>query len=294
MALALKLYPTQDINTGLTLVIDDITGAYTSLNLGGYGAPNPLITDITKVRFVFSTYLSETQASPVTDCLMGVEYIVGGTGTVVVDTKTFTTGQTFILQQDGTPSIATTATLTETGRFAGNCTFLPTLLNATFVPSDLNITGLVFQPDTTVTCTYEVYTGNIAAGAGNAAGTYIVQGTPITDTVIIGTSVYQVGEVINPTGIFTFSGSGTLCLLNAFVTEPFPIIYQTYQFYIAAMQEFVNGCSCSCGGKIKVCRLAAILEDVREQFENSFSVDYSLMQTLFDEATQISQNTCNC
>lgn len=294
MALSLKLYPQIDLNTGLTLVISDITGAYTSLNIGGYGAPNPLITDITKTRFVFSTYLSETQASPVTNCLMGVEYIVGGTGTVVVDTKTFTTGQTFILAKDATPNIAATATLTETGRFAGNCTFLPIMLNATFVPSDLNITGLIFQPDTTVTATYEVYTGNISAGAGKAAGTYIVQGTPVTDSITIGTSVYQVGEVFTQTGTFTFSGSGTICLFNASVTEPFPIYYQTYQYYITAMQEYVNGCLCSCGGKTKVCRLASILETVRENFENNLSTDYSLVQTLFDEATQISQNTCNC
>ena len=294
MALILKQYPQQDLNTGLTVVISDITGAYTSGNTGGYGAPNPLVTDITKTRFKFYTYINESQASSATLCKAGKEYIVGGTGTVVVDTKTFTTGATFILLQDATPVFTGTATLTETGGFAGNCTFLPTSLNATFVPNDMGISGTQFIPDTTVTSVYEVYTGSISAGSGNAAGTYIVKGTPITDTVTIGTSVYQVGEVFTKVGTFTFTGSGTICLLNATNSEPFPIIYVTYQYYIDAMQEFVNGCSCSCGGKTKVCRLAAILEAIKEMFDNNLSTDYQLVQTLLDEASSIALNNCNC
>lgn len=294
MALDLKLYITEDLNEGTTVRIDDITGSYTSDNTGGYGAPNPSITSVTKTRFLFSSFLTVSNLnSNVTECESGKEYKVNGSGanTVVVNTKTYSLGDTFVLEVDATPVIGTGLTLAETGRFAYPTTFLPTDNYIEFTPSLFGIDTLEF-PDSSYIVEYEVYTTSYSAGAV-AAGTYIVLGT--SGTITISGVTYNAGEVFTRSSGFTFSGSNNIALFNSSVEYSFPLYWSALQARNNVANEYVSkNCKCKEGLSYKLFQIDSRLSAIQFNFENAINVDYSGTQTLLDEIIEIEGENIGC
>lgn len=294
MALDLKLYITEDLNDGTTVRIDDITGDYTSENTGGYGTPNPKMSDVTKTRFLFSSYLTVTNLNEnVTECESGKEYKVNGSGvnTVVVDTKTYSLGDTFVLETDATPVIGSGLTLAETGRFAYPTTFLPSDLSIEFTPSLFGIDSLEF-PDSAYIVTYEVYTTEYAAGT-IGAGTYIVLGT--SGTIDISGVTYNAGEVFTQDSSFTFTGSNNIALFNADVEYSFPLYYFALQARNNVANEYVQkNCKCKEGLGYKLFKIDSRLSAIKFNFENVINVDYSGTQTLLDEIIEIEGEDIGC
>jgi len=246
MTLIPKLNITQDTDTGLNILINEITGNYTSENTGGYGGTNPAITDVTVVRFLFSSYLTETQADQnVTECVAGYEYEVWGTGAgdVVVDDKTFVLGDVFILEVDATPVIGDDLYLKETGRFSFITDFLPADGSVEVTPSSMGIDETTF-PDSVYHAKYEVYTTDYLQSAPFPAGTYYVLGDALNVIEVASTGYkYNAGEVFTVDGSDTFTdvtGTNSVCKLNAYVTYNFPLFYNAIVLYNSIQQEYVS------------------------------------------------------
>jgi hypothetical protein len=294
MALDLKLYITEDFNTGETVRIDDITGLYSATNTGGYGTPNPTKSQITKIRFIFSSYVTEnTIDSNVTECLSGKEYVVQGSGanTVVVNTKTYSLGDTFILMVDATPVIGVGLTLAETGRFAYTSSFLPADNYIELVPSTFGLSELIF-PDSSYIIVYELYTTSVAAGSGKAAGTYIVSGT--TGTSTIAGVVYNAGEVFTQSSTFTFTGNNII-LFNEDVTYNFPLYYNALAARNAIANQYAQkNCQCKEELGYKLFQIDSRLEAIRYNFEDTLNTDYSGTQTLLEQIIEIQTENINC
>jgi hypothetical protein len=205
----IRLRPTAifDFETGETFVVNDLTGIYdTTTNLTGYGTPNIEASEVNAVKFIFGSYLTESEASFSTTIEAGREYTALGTGSFVFDTKTVSAGETFIFMSDGTPTLPSTLTLVETGRFSSTTDFLPSdVLSSNFTPSLLGIDETVF-PDSIYSMQMNVYTTSYAAGSTRPAGTYIVYGD-IGDTITVDGVTYRINEEFTSASTFNFTGS---------------------------------------------------------------------------------------
>lgn len=288
--------------TGQTFVLGDYTGLYDPLlNLGGYNFPNVDISSITRVRFIFSSYLKQVQRNiSVTNIQQGVEYIVGGTGSFTYDTKTFSTGDIFISYLAGTPTL-TSCTLSETGRFAPISAFLP--INVTtqaFTPSSLGINDLIY-PDSTYNCLYELYTGLITAGSGIAAGRYLVSGTP-GQTVTISGVTYRIGEEFTHVGTFTMTGTGTIHLYNASTLDNsgnvsakyFQLNYHVIQSMLA-LENAIALYKCGCDHNFcqVQCKVQAMKKAIDDAFELDIPVNISGTQTLMNTIVELIDEALN-
>lgn len=293
MALNRKLYITQDFVNGNLIRIDEVTGNYTAENTGGYGFPNLVESAVTQVRFMFSSYQKEENASTSLVCVSNVEYEVIGTGsnTVDVDNKEYVLGDIFVLMSDAVPIIGSGLSLVETGRFACVSTFLPSDLYETFAPSELGINALTF-PDSAYEVGSEIYTTQYLAAASFPAGTYIVQGANGTVITVASTGFrYRVGEVFTTTGTTTFSnfsGTGTICLFYDNVTCAFPLYYEAFQarneVAIALSQAPLN---CNQSLTYKLFQIDNRLEAIRYNYEDVLNLDASGTQTLLNEILEI-------
>ena len=293
MALNRKLYITQDFVNGDKTRIDEVTGFYSTENTGGYNYPNITQGDVKKTRWVFSSYLKEQQASTVLACVSNVEYEVTGTGsgTVVVDNKTFLLGDTFVLVVDATPTIGSGLTLTETGRFAYATSFLPSLLYEEFSPSEFGINSLTF-PDSAYQVSSEIYTTGYLAAATFPAGTYIVSGASGTVIQVASTNYrYRVNEVFTTTSSTAFSnisGTGTIYKLEDSVTCAFPLYFDALQarneVAISLSQAPLN---CNRDLTYKLFQIDNRLEAIRYNYEDVLNLDDSGTQTLLNEIIEI-------
>lgn len=298
MTLIPRISREQSLYTGEYTDIFDITGAYSVTdNPGGYGAPNPTIGSITRTRFIFCSYLTEQYAEkPVFECLPGVQYEVYGSGsnTVVVDSKTYTLGDIFILQVQATPSIGDGLFLKKTGKFAALTKFVPTKTapvysSQRFVPSECGIDTLIF-PDSTYQCVYELYGQAFSAGAINA-GTYLVSGVYMEDTAVISGVTYNVGEVVIIPSNTTFTGTADL---NAFIaeSEPFnyPLYYYAWQSKINIEDLYVSD-SCTCRGDyaLALSQIQSMLEAIDINFDYELNNDFSGTQTLLYNIQRIAE-----
>lgn len=283
MALGLKLYITQDLNEGDLVRIDDITGDYTTENTGGYGAPNPNDSDVNKVRFLFSSYLTEQNAAEgVLECQANKEYEVVGSGeeTVVVATQTYVLGDKFILMDDATPVIGEGLSLNETGRVAYTPDFLPVDFYTTFNPSAFGVNALTF-PDSTYFAVYQVFTTLRSAGS-TPAGTYIVT----TGSISISGVVYNAGEVFTQGGTFSFTGND-IAEYNAEVDYAFPLYYEAFQARNEVALKYANSCNCDNGMTYKLMKIDNRFEAIKQNFENDINSDYSGTQVLLSEIIEI-------
>lgn len=299
MALSPKIYPTLDLSTGMTLRIDDITGNYTALNTGGYGAPNTPITSVTRVRFLVSSFLTEAAASNVTECVPSVEYEVTGSGVdpVEVDNKEFLLGDRFILEVDATPTIPDGLYVTQTGRYAVITDFLPADQYTELNPALIGIDSTTF-PDSAYQATYELYTTEYLEGATFQAGTYIVAGTSLDVIEVASTGFrYNVGEVFTVDGSDTFtdiSGTNTINLLDSQVTQDFPLYYDAWVLYNLIEQEYVNDACCNkpCLEQ-KLFKMNTLFEAVKINYQDELSLDDSGTQGLLDEIINIGNQNCS-
>jgi len=298
MALELKIDITQDLETGESIRIDDITGNYTPSNTGGYGFPNTSINAVTKTRFLFRSYLTTQQAENVTECIPNVEYQVTGTGSgvVEVDGKEFSLGDVFILEADGTPTIPSGLYVTQTGAYAVLPTFLPTDGNVEFTPAEIGINQLTF-PDSAYQTTYEIYTTEYLEGASFPAGTYIVSGTSLDVIEVASTGFqYRVGEVftVGSTDTFTnVSGTNSVAFQDSTVTEDFPLFYDSWTAYKTVEQEYVNDACCNkeCVEQ-KLFRMNATFEAIVINYQDDLNLDDSGTQGLLDEIIDLSNQQC--
>lgn len=283
MALALKLYITQDLNEGNLVRIDDITGEYTAENTGGYGSPNPRMIDVNKTRFLFSSYLTETNAAQgVLECEANKEYEVVGSGeeTVVVSTQTYSLGDKFVLMDDATPVIGDGLSLNETGRFAYTPDFLPSDFYTTFNPSAFGIDALTF-PDSTYFSTYQVFTTLRSAGS-TPAGKYIVT----TGSITTGGVTYLAGEVFTMTGTFTFTGNN-IALYDSEVDYAFPLYYNAFQAQNGVVLKYAASCNCDDALTYKLMQINNRFEAIKQNFENDINSDYSGTQVLLGQIIEI-------
>jgi hypothetical protein len=272
MATELEILVTQDFVEGDLVRIDDITANYTTV--------------INATRFLFSNYSKDLLVNTdITQCISNVEYKVTGSGanTVVVDTKTFLLGDVFTLMIDATPVIGSGLKLAETGRVVSYSTFLPSNLYKEFSPSEFGVDALTFN-DSSFKCTYEVFDTAEVAGAGKAAGTYIVK----TGTAVISGATYRAGEVIIRTSTFTLT-SGTIYLIEESQEFVFPLYYNALKARNSIANSYVKqGCTCRNELELKLFKIDNILEAIRYNFENVINIDYSGTQTMLDQIIEIS------
>lgn len=300
MTLRLRPNIVFDINTGETFRALDYTGPYDPVeNTGGYGPPNIAVTDVNATRFIWGSYLQEINASTSTAIMSGVEYSVGGSGSFVFDTKTYSAGDTFIAMLSGTPTLSN-CTLTATGRYCSVTSFLPVNIETTdFTPSLLGIDSLIF-PDSTYSMQYDVFTTKYAAGVSRPAGTYIVIGT-VGDTVTVSGVVYRIGEVFTKSGTFTTTGAGSIVLFYATTVNDngdadytyFVLSYNAYQA-IKTLELYISNSQCLCIGKAlpKLQTCNNNWEAIQLNFSNNLGLDISGTQVLLDEIISLTSNPC--
>lgn len=294
-----KLDITQDLDTGLTIRVDDITGAYTTENPGGYGFPNPEIYEVNRVRFLFSSYLSIISADQnVTECIASVEYQVYGSGnsTVDVDGKSFILGDKFIIETDATPVIGTGLLLKETGRFATITNFLPNDLFIDFVPSQTGNNQLIFQ-DSAYQSLYQVFITQYFSGASFPAGTYIVKGDPLKRIQVTSTGFeYNAGEVFAVSGADTFTditGTNSICKLEADTVYNFPLIYYAWQAKNVVEQQYVlRNCGCKEKYAFALSEIQSRLDAIAINYEDDLNNDDSGTQAMLDDILSIANVNC--
>ncbi len=285
MALQTKVSIGQNLLTGMALIPTDITGAYDpSTNPGGYGTPNPLITDTKKTRFLISSYLTEQNYQDnITYCYPSREYEVYGSGsnTVVVDTKIFVLGDKFIIEVGAVPAIGSGLTIRETGRMAAATPFLPTDTSYSLTPAECGINSLIY-PDSVYTLVYENYSTEHSAGT-IAAGTYIVKGIPLQTITISGVN-YNVGEVFTQSGSFTFTGAATICVFEASCSDIKPLYYYAYTAKNTVLQKYVSqGCNNPDQVQATLNFISSMLMAVQINFDDDLKNDVSGTQSLLDK-----------
>jgi hypothetical protein len=294
----IRLRPTSifDFTNGETFVINELTGGYDAItNPTGYGIPNVDVLAVNATRFIFGSYLTESEATTSTVIVAGKEYIASGTGFFVFDTKTVNAGDTFIFMSDGTPTLPSTLILTETGRFSPATDYLPTqVLTSDFTPSLLGIDNTIF-PDSIYSVQMNIYTTSYVAGASRPAGTYIVYGT-IGDTITISGVTYRINETFTRGSTFTFTGSAFIALYNATTTDEngnADLVYFLCGYYawqgILSLQNRVISTHCNTRTKDNLLIAWNKWQAVLSQLSVvDGTIDISGCQILLDEITQLS------
>jgi len=262
------------------------------LDSSDYSSSTILMSSVYATRFKFATVNSlNSKASGVKDLKMGVEYTVTGTGTIVIDTKTFSVGDTFVLYVDVTVSYATIMSIDETGYFVPVSGFVPSLLPyATFVPSQVGQSSNIIFNDNINDCIYEIYnTTNLAGSVTISTPTqFIVQGAAL-GTIVISGVTYRVGEVFTKSTTFTFAdgiGTNTVCALygsNQFYFMTDYYANQTYEGYVQA----ITGDSCDQNLQNNFLAVHTLLNSNIINFEKNINLDIQGMQ---NNLTQIQTN----
>lgn len=291
MTLARKAFINFDINNGTTLNILDYTGAYDSVNnLTGYGNPNLDTHAIKYFRYLFSSYLTESNPQSTTNIVAGQEILVGGIGSFIFDTKTFSTGQTFIAMTSGSPTL-NQCTLTTTGRFSSASAFLPTqVISLPLSPSlAIGVNDLIF-PDSTYTLQLDSYTTSYTAQAGIPAGTYVIYGI-VGQTAIVTGVTYRINEVMVQGGTFTMTGTASIALFYDSITTYQQLSYYANQSQISMELQVAQS---SCGNRENLTealeRISTDYAAIQDYFELTLSTDFSGVQVLFDEIASINKN----
>ena len=291
MALQLQPYINFSITDGLTINILDYSGNYDSvLNPTGYGAPNIDILAVNATQFILSSYLTEITPQSSTSIIAGTEYIVGGIGTFVYDTKTYTSGQTFISMLSGTPTLGT-CTITTTGRFSSASSFLPSqVISLPLSPSLAIGTNDLIYLDSSYTLAYTIFTTKYIAQVGIPAGTYIIYGT-IGQTAIVSGVTYRINEVMVQSGIFTMTGTASIALFAATTTTSQQLSYYASQAEINMELQVAQSSFGNRGNLTEALeRISTDYAAIKDYFQLNLGVDYSGAQILFNEIASISAN----
>lgn len=248
-----------------------------------YSASTVPISSIQSVRYLFATVNSiNNKATRVLNLQLGKQYTITGTGSIVIDTKTFNAGDTFILEVDTTVSYPTTMSIDETGYFSPVTNFLPSVDPfVQFTPSQCGqATNLIFD-DSIFTCTMELYNTTNSAGLVVVSTTtqFIVRGSA-GGTITISGVTYRIGEVFTKSTNFTFAnatGTNTVCafLQNGtfyFMTYYYAnIVYEKYVRYIC-------GNSCDPNLECNFLSVYTLLHANIINLEKNIAVDLQAMQ----------------
>ena len=212
-----------DIDAIVSYNLDDLSTLRVT-DTSNYGSPNPEITDVNATRFVFSSVNGQaSRQTNVTALQANVEYQLVGTGSMTINGKTFSAGNTFILRVSVTVTPPSTLQIDETGYYSPVTSYDPaTEPYEQFVPSQVGIPDNLYFPDNIFTCEYDVFTTDYLEGIVFPAGTYIVTGTGTIDVDINGYT-YNVGEVFTTT-VSTF-------FLNVTGTNKVVQLYGSTTFY---------------------------------------------------------------
>ena len=193
---------------------------------------------------MFSSVLAQDgKAEGVTQLIAGTQYILVGTGSIVVDTKTYSAGDVFIPLVDATPSIPSTLSVDETGWYGVVTDYLPSVnKRVTFTPTQMGdgSSSLVCL-DTIREVKYEIYTNQKEAGTLIYAPhpiQFIVKGG-VDGKVVIDGITYRVGEVFTKSTNFTFTnlvGINYVCQYYDSNTKPF----MTYHYANLVYEEYID------------------------------------------------------
>jgi hypothetical protein len=261
-----------------------------------YGTPI-VMTDVNGTRFKFASVLSSNQiATGVTNLVMGVEYTLVGTGSIVVDTKTFNAGDTFILETNASPSIPSTLSVNETGYYSPVSGYVPTDGAVSFTPTQLGQSGLTVA-DTIFNFTYEIYTTKHSVGSVTVSSStqFIVTGSNGGYITISGV-VYRVGEVFTKSSTFTFantSGTNYVCNYYGSATMYFMSYYNAYNVYSNYINSVSQDNSLDMTLYSNFVKVHTLLNANLINIEKSISVDITAMQNNLDEINSIYSQQIN-
>lgn len=273
-----------DIDAIVSYNLDDLSTLRVT-DTSNYGSPNPEITDVNATRFVFSSVNGQaSRQTNVTALQANVEYQLVGTGSMTINGKTFSAGNTFILRVSVTVTPPSTLQIDETGYYSPVTSYDPaTETYEQFVPSQVGIPDNLYFPDNIFTCEYDVFTTEYLEGIVFPAGTYIVTGTGTIDVDINGYT-YNVGEVFTTTASSYFlnvTGTNKVVQLygsTTFYFMTYKYAYQVYESYINAIAEGQCGTSL----QSNFVQVHALLHSNIINFEKGISVDLTAMQNTLD------------
>ena len=273
-----------DIDAIVSYNLDDLSTLRVT-DTSNYGSPNPEITDVNATRFVFSSVNGQaSRQTNVTALQANVEYQLVGTGSMTINGKTFSAGNTFILRVSVTVTPPSTLQIDETGYYSPVTSYDPaTEPYEQFVPSQVGIPDNLYFPDNIFTCEYDVFTTEYLESIVFPAGTYIVTGTG-TINVDINGYTYNVGEVFTTTvSTFFLNVTGTNKVVQLYGSTTFYFMtykyaYQVYESYINAIAEGQCGTSL----QSNFVQVHALLHSNIINFEKGISVDLTAMQNTLD------------
>ena len=273
-----------DIDAIVSYNLDDLSTLRVT-DTSNYGSPNPEITDVNATRFVFSSVNGQaSRQTNVTALQANVEYQLVGTGSMTINGKTFSAGNTFILRVSVTVTPPSTLQIDETGYYSPVTSYDPaTETYEQFVPSQVGIPDNLYFPDNIFTCEYDVFTTEYLVGIVFPAGTYIVTGTGTIDVDINGYT-FNVGEVFTTTvSTFFLNVTGTNKVVQLYGSTTFYFMtykyaYQVYESYINAIAEGQCGTSL----QSNFVQVHALLHSNIINFEKGISVDLTAMQNTLD------------
>jgi hypothetical protein len=273
-----------DIDAIVSYNLDDLSTLRVT-DTSNYGSPNPEITDVNATRFVFSSVNGQaSRQTNVTALQANVEYQLVGTGSMTINGKSFSAGNTFILRVSVTVTPPSTLQIDETGYYSPVTSYDPaTEPYEQFVPSQVGIPDNLYFPDNIFTCEYDVFTTEYLESIVFPAGTYIVTGTGTID-VDINSYTYNVGEVFTTTvSTFFLNVTGTNQVVQLYGSTTFYFMtykyaYQVYESYINAIAEGQCGTSL----QANFVQVHALLHSNIINFEKGISVDLIAMQNTLD------------
>jgi hypothetical protein len=276
-----------DIDAIVSYNLDDLSTLRVT-DTSNYGSPNPEITDVNATRFVFSSVNGQaSRQTNVTALQANVEYQLVGTGSMTIDGKVFSAGNTFILRVSVTVTPPSTLQIDETGYYSPVTSYDPaTETYEQFVPSQVGIPDNLYFPDNIFTCEYDVYTTTYTQGQNFTEGNYIVVGN---GRIRVESSFYEYnpGEVFNipasagATFFINLTGTNTVVQLygsTTFYFMTYKYAYQVYESYINAIAEGQCGTSL----QANFVQVHALLHSNIINFEKGISVDLTAMQNTLD------------
>lgn len=254
------------------------------------------ITDINQVRFRFATVNTVDNAGEVTTMLAWHEYLLVGSGSIVVNGTTYNAGDTVIFANDITPSIPNGLTILETGYYSPYSSFLPWQppYYASFSPTLVGLTGTNFE-DSIMNITYDVYNTSYSTGSVTVSSLtrFIVKGTE-NDSITIGGQTFYTGEEFTKSSNFTFAqsvGNTDTCMVVSYFDSADIYTwtdlqsYQVYQEYVQALAQ--NKCGCDSDFIGRYLKVYGLLNSLYLSAEREVDIDTGTMQTALDQINNV-------
>jgi hypothetical protein len=231
--MAIELKQNIEINNPDLNVLEfyDVTGAYSTVNTGGFGSPNITYANVTRARIKVALYPAQDNPQTLSSgesFVQNVEYIKTLGDSSTIDNKVFTIGDYFVPHTSGL-TVPTDDEWETTGYIVIDILPATWLPNSSNNPLYVSLSNLQQVADTIqdgiYTVEYEAYQ-SVSALPQSAVNenTYIVIGT---GTVSYNSNTYRSGEVftaVNANTITVASGSASVGKLNASNTRDYILV----------------------------------------------------------------------